>query len=79
MSLRVQLLGLVLLTLVLPWAGYRYVQELEGALRSGLEQSLLAGASTTAAALAERGLRTVTAATAAEAEQVIYAHPLADR
>ena len=77
MSLRVQLLGLVLLTLVLPWAGYRYVQELEGALRSGLEQSLLAGAGTTAAALAERGLRTVTAATAAEAEQVIYAHPLA--
>ncbi len=77
MSLRVQLLGLVMLTLVLPWAGYRYVQELEGALRSGLEQSLLAGADTTAAALAEQDLRAATAPTAAEAEQVLYAHPLA--
>ena len=76
MSLRVQLLGLVLLTLVLPWAGYRYVQELEGALRSGLEQSLLAGADTTAAALSEQDLRTVTAPTSIEAGQVMYAHPL---
>ncbi len=38
MSLRIQLLGVGLLTLALPWAGYRYVQELEGALRDGLEQ-----------------------------------------
>jgi dedicated sortase system histidine kinase len=53
-SLRIQLLGLGLLTLVLPWAGYRYVQELEGALRAGLEQALLASATAVAAALAER-------------------------
>lgn len=51
MSLRNQLLAFGLLTLVLPWAGYRYVQELEAALRSGLEQALLASAGTVAAAL----------------------------
>ena len=56
MSLRIQLLGLGLLTLALPWAGYQYVQELEGALRSGLEQSLLASADTMAAALGEQEL-----------------------
>lgn len=54
MSLRLQLLAFGLLTLVLPWTGYRYVQELEAALRSGLEQSMLASASTVAAALEEQ-------------------------
>ena len=76
MSLRYQLLGLGLLTLVLPWAGYRYVQELEGALRSGLEQSLLAAAESTAAALPERNLRTGTIRPAAPQSEVMYAHPL---
>ena len=76
MSLRLQLLGLGLLTLVLPWAGYRYVQELEGALRSGLEQSLLAAAESTAAALREQDLRTIAARPATETHEVIYAHPL---
>ncbi len=42
MSLRLQLLAVSLLTLVLPWMGLRYVQEMETALRAGLEQSLLA-------------------------------------
>ena len=37
MSLRLQLLAVGLLTLVLPWTGYRYVQEMETALRGGLE------------------------------------------
>src|SRR5690606_7215997 len=45
-----------LLTLVLPWAGYRYVQELEAALRSGLEQALLASAGTVGAALDEQAV-----------------------
>ena len=76
MSLRLQLLGLGLLTLVLPWAGYRYVQELEGALRTGLEQTLLAAAQSTAAALREQDLRTIAARPAAETHEVIYAHPL---
>jgi signal transduction histidine kinase len=53
-SLRLQLLAVGLLTLVLPWTGFRYVQEMETALRAGLEQSLLASAATVAAALEEQ-------------------------
>jgi dedicated sortase system histidine kinase len=56
MSLRKQLLAFGLLMLVLPWAGYRVVQEMEAALRSGLEQALLASAATVAAALDEASL-----------------------
>jgi len=51
MSLRAQLLAFGLLTLVLPWAGYLFVQEMEAALRTGFERSLLASAGTVAAAL----------------------------
>ena len=76
MSLRTQLLGLGLLTLALPWAGYRYVQELEGALRSGLEQSLLASAGTIAAALGDQELGTFTTNSSSGTGQIIYAHPL---
>ena len=42
MRLRRQLLLLSLLLLSLPWAGCQYVREMEGALQSGQEQSLLA-------------------------------------
>lgn len=52
MSLRLQLLAVGLLTLVLPWLGLRYVEEMEAALRVGLEQALLASAATAAASLA---------------------------
>jgi dedicated sortase system histidine kinase len=52
-SLRWQLLAVGLLTLVLPWTGFRYVQDVETALRTGLEQSLLASAAAVAAALQE--------------------------
>lgn len=76
MSLRLQLLGLGLLTLVLPWAGYRYVQELEGALRSGLEQALLAAAESTAAALPGQDLRSIASRPAVQPGEVMYAHPL---
>jgi two-component system, OmpR family, sensor histidine kinase ChvG len=55
-SLRLQLLAFGLLTLVLPWTGFRYVEEMESALRSGLEQSLLASAATVAAALEEQSV-----------------------
>ena len=41
MSLRAKLLLLSLLTLVLPWAGCRYAQQMETALRRGQEESLL--------------------------------------
>jgi two-component system sensor histidine kinase ChvG len=53
-SLRLQLLAVALLTLVLPWTGFRYVQAMETALRASLEQSLLARAATVAAALEEQ-------------------------
>ena len=76
MSLRTQLLGLGLLTLALPWAGYRYVQELENALRSGLEQSLLASASTMAAALSDQELGIYDTSLSSGTEEIIYAHPL---
>jgi dedicated sortase system histidine kinase len=54
-SLRLQLLAVALLTLVLPWTGYYYVQEMEAALRGGFEQSLLARAAAVATALEDRG------------------------
>jgi len=50
-SIRLQLLIVALTTLVLPWAGCQYARELETALRSSQEQSLLAGAATIANAL----------------------------
>jgi two-component system, OmpR family, sensor histidine kinase ChvG len=53
-SLRLQLLAVSLLTLVLPWMGLRYVQEMESALRTRLEQSLSASAGAVAAALEEQ-------------------------
>ena len=76
MSLRIQLLGVALLTLALPWAGYRYVQELEGALRDGLEQSLLASANTMAAALELQPLTGSNQTPGMTIESAIYAHPL---
>ncbi len=54
MPLRLQLLLVSLLVLVLPWAAYRYVQEMEGALRQGQQQALLATARAVAQALAQR-------------------------
>lgn len=56
MSLRKQLLIFGLLTLVLPWAAYRYVREFEAVLRAGLERALLERASTVAAALTRQQL-----------------------
>lgn len=51
MRLRNQLLALSLLTLLLPWAGWQLVQELENFLREGEENALLASARTIARAL----------------------------
>jgi len=55
MSLRKQLAIFSLLSLVLPWAGYRYVREMEAVLREGLEQSLIERARTVAGALTRQG------------------------
>jgi two-component system, OmpR family, sensor histidine kinase ChvG len=56
-SIRLQLLIVALTTLVLPWAGCQYARELETALRSSQEQSLLAGSATIANALAAQPQR----------------------
>jgi dedicated sortase system histidine kinase len=56
-SIRLQLLIVALTTLVLPWAGCRYARELETALRSSQEQSLLASAGTIANALSAQPQR----------------------
>ena len=57
MSIRLQLLLVALTTLVLPWAGCQYAKELETALRSSQEQSLLASAGTIANALSAQPQR----------------------
>jgi two-component system, OmpR family, sensor histidine kinase ChvG len=76
-SLRIQLLAFGLLTLVLPWIGFRYVTQMEAALRGGLEQSLIASATTVAAALEEQDLPLCAPALcAARAGATIYAPPL---
>jgi two-component system sensor histidine kinase ChvG len=78
MSLRTQLLVIALLTLVLPWAGWRYVQEMEDVLRSGLEQSLLASATTMARALdAQSLLSGAPPASGTDLATTVYAHDLA--
>ena len=57
MSIRLQLLIVAFTTLVLPWAGCQYARELETALRSSQEQSLLASAGTIANALSAQPQR----------------------
>jgi dedicated sortase system histidine kinase len=56
-SIRLQLLIVALSTLVLPWAGCQYARELEAALRTSQEQTLLASAGTIANALAAQPQR----------------------
>lgn len=79
MSLRWQLLAVSLLTLVLPWMGLRYVQDVETALRAGLEQSLTASAAAVAAALEKQSEMLCTAPTDCDAPRAgatIYAAAL---
>jgi dedicated sortase system histidine kinase len=75
-SLRLQLLAIAVLTLVLPWTAFRYVQEMEAALRGGLEQSLVATATTVAASLKNQPLPTCAASCASNGAATIYAEPL---
>ena len=75
MRLKVQLLLFGLLTLALPWAGFRFIAEMEGALRQGFEASLVASASTAATALANDD--GVLWPETDPDESVIYAHTLA--
>jgi len=79
-SIRLQLLIVALTTLVLPWAGCQYARELETALRSSQEQSLLAGAATIANALAAQPQRVFHDSSDARAfsaaEGDLYVYPL---
>lgn len=54
MRLRNQLLALSVLTLLLPWAGWQLVQELENFLREGEEAALLVAAKTIASTVPEQ-------------------------
>src|SRR6201999_2172953 len=56
-SIRLQLLIVALTTLVLPWAGCQYARELETALRSSQERSLLDSAGIIANALSAQPQR----------------------
>ncbi len=53
-SLRTKLLVVSLSLLALPWAGYRYLNEMEGFLRQAQEQALLARAEAAAVVLSSR-------------------------
>ncbi len=53
-SLRAKLLSVSLTLLVIPWAGYQYVREMETYLRHGQEQALLATARAVATVLHEQ-------------------------
>jgi signal transduction histidine kinase len=81
MKLPGRLLLVSLVTLLLPWAGCRYVQEVESALRQGRAETLLASTRLVAAAAEARGDSAWTqierwAPWRPEAEDV-YVHPLA--
>ncbi len=54
MSLRRQLLLVSLILLCLPWAGCQFVREMEGALRQGQAQALMASATAIAQGLGQR-------------------------
>jgi two-component system sensor histidine kinase ChvG len=56
-SIRLQLLIVALSTLVLPWAGCQYARELEAALRTSQEETLLGSAGTIANALSAQPQR----------------------
>jgi two-component system, OmpR family, sensor histidine kinase ChvG len=79
-SIRLQLLIVALTTLVLPWAGCQYARELETALRSSQEQSLLASAATIANALSAQPQRVFREADDARAFSAgagdLYVYPL---
>lgn len=76
MRLRQQLAAVSILTLALPWAGARYVREMEGALRGGFEQSLSASAATMAAALDENPALVPRTDVSADVDATLYAWPL---
>ena len=78
MKLRWQLILVSLLTLVLPWAGFQYVAELESVLRQAEENSLHARAELIASRLEERD-RSLYGSDAVDAQASHPAHDLYTR
>jgi two-component system sensor histidine kinase ChvG len=81
MSLRKQLLAFAALSLVLPWAGFQFVQQMEAVLRVAFEENLVALARTVAQTLG-RQAGFASGGSAATAERrlgatTLYAHRLA--
>ena len=80
MTLKRQLLLVSLLTLVLPWAGYRFIHETESALRAGQQQMLAGTARAISDSLAKypEDFPAVPAAEKRIGDQ-LYGHPLEAR
>jgi len=83
MSLRFKFLCVGLFALIIPWINYLYIQQMEGALRDGLERSVLVEAARIAQELTNpefslAGLpsETQTPGDSESDRQTIYAHPL---
>jgi dedicated sortase system histidine kinase len=76
MSLRLQLLALVALTLLLPWAGLRLVRAMEDSLRAGLENQLQVPAGVIAQQLAGTDPFDVRSAARDAFAAPLYLHPL---
>lgn len=74
LSIRSRLLALTLVLLVIPYVGYRYVQEMEGFLRDGLDEALLGGARALAGAL--HGRSGLFPRPGSDAESDLHAHAL---
>ena len=75
LPLRVKLLAASSLLLLLPYLGYRYVNEMEQFLRDGLASTLLGNARAVAAAIGEQGL-SAELATESPSQSDIYVHRL---
>lgn len=76
MSLRLQLLALVALTLLLPWAGLRLVRAMEDSLRAGLEGQLQLSAGVIAQEVAGTGAFDLRTASRDAFAAPLYLHPL---
>ncbi len=78
-SIRFKLLLVALTLLVIPWAGYRFIQETENFLRQAQETMLLGTAQAVATILHNRDelfISSLPAYAGADPESAIYIHPL---
>lgn len=79
MNLKRQLLLVSVLTLVLPWAGYQFIQETESALRIGQQQSLASIAQAHANSLSQYVEEFPAPDSSVRVDDQLYLHPLLRR